>query len=103
MATFTSFPFTGGVVSTNPKTIRLYGIVSQENVYLVIGWRLEPSIPPTDDIPAFRGSLKVNGVSYPLASGARPGVEQGADGLYWIASAATLGFVSGQPFSFEFG
>lgn len=87
-------------VPANPKTIRLMGVVKQGSGFIVIGWKLEPGIPPTTAMPSMQGSLKIFGYTLSLASGSRPGVEAGTDGLYW--TVASVPMVSGQPFSFEF-
>lgn len=84
----------------NPKTIRLMGIVQQQGAYVVIGWKLEPTIPPSPTMPSMQGSLRIFGKVFPLATGTLPGVQAGYDGLYWTVT--NLGMVSGQPFSFEF-
>lgn len=84
----------------NPKTIRLMGIVQQQNSYIVIGWKNEPTIPPSPTMPSMQGSLKILGKTFTLSSGTRPGVQAGHDGLYW--TVPNIGMVNGQPFSFEF-
>lgn len=83
-----------------PKTIRLMGIVQQSTSFIVIGWKTEPTIPPSTTMPSMHGSLWVNGVEYKLSTGTRPGVQAGYDGLYWSKGASSI--PTGQPFSFEF-
>ena len=84
----------------NPKTIRLMGIVQQGVSYIVIGWKPEPSIPPSDTMPDFKGSLRIFGKVFPLSTGVLPGIQAGYGGLYW--TTPNVGMVSGQPFTFEF-
>lgn len=87
-------------VPATPKTIRMMGIVKQGAGFIVIGWKPEPTIPPSPSMPSMQGSLKIFGYTLSLASGLRPGIEAGTDGLYW--TVASVPMVSGQPFSFEF-
>lgn len=87
--------------AANPKTIRLMGIVNQGGNFLVIGWKLEPTIPPSAMMPSMSGSLRINGYALALIGGAHPGVEPGNDGLYW-AGVQGAGILAGNTYTFEF-
>lgn len=84
-----------------PKTIRLMGIVNQTNAYMVIGWKDEPTIPPSPTMPNFHGYLKINGRTFNLSQGTRPGVQAGYGGLYWTTPGGP-GIADGGSYSFEF-
>lgn len=87
--------------AANPKTIRLMGLVNQTNNYVVIGWKDEPTIPPSPTMPNFHGYLKINGRTFNLSQGTRPGVQSGYNGLYWTISGGA-GITTGGNFEFEF-
>lgn len=87
-------------IANAPKTIRMMGVVQQASSFLVIGWKLEPTIVPDPSMPSMQGSIRLFGKAFTLSSALRPGVQAGYDGLYW--EAPNVGIVSGQPFTFEF-
>lgn len=88
-------------VPSNPKTIRIVGLVNQNNGFVVLGWKVEPSIPPSLAYPSMQGSLRINGQSFTLSTGSRPGVQPGYDGLYWPTTGGA-GIKAGMTLAFEF-
>lgn len=84
----------------SPRTVRIMGLVKQSSGFIVLGWKAEPTIPPSESMPSMLSTLKIFGYTLTFASGSVPGIEAGTEGLYW--SVASVPMVSGEPFTFEF-
>ncbi|MNN76465.1 hypothetical protein D3C81_1928480 [compost metagenome] len=87
-------------VPANPVTVRLLGLVSQQGVYIVLGWETVPGIPPTAEMPPFTWKLRVNGTTtYDFTNAPAAGTNAPTVSRYLSAG---LGWTTGQTITFEF-